>query len=170
MLIYSPAFDVSHCIFRMFFIINILDKMSSIEVEKIQIIDFYLAYPACIKEFKFPNELLEMKDNFKDIRKEYRNPINNNETFKKINVLQKKALMNIVSQGFLDIECFKAGYIKRTKKRIPYDLKNNLSNFTFYGNKLLPLALVISFLDIELNGDKGLKARSGLMEYRYENS
>lgn len=170
MLIYSPAFDVSHCIFRMFFIINILDELSTIEVEKIQIIDFYLTYPACIKEFKFPNEIIEIKDNFKDIRKEYRNPINNNETFKKINVLQKKALMNIVSQGFLDIESFKDGYIKRTKKNIPYDLRINLSNFTFYGNKLLPLLLVVNFLDIELNGDKGLKARSGLMEYRYANS
>lgn len=170
MLIYSPAFDVSHCIFRMFYIINILDEMSSIEVDKIQILDFYLAYPACIKEFKFPNELLEVKNTFKDIRKEYRNPINNNETFKKISVLQKKALMNIVSQGFLDIESYKKGYIKRTNKRFPSELRVILPKFSFYGDQLSPLLLIVTLLDIELNGEKGLKARSGLMEYRYANT
>lgn len=168
MLIYSPAFDVSHCVFRILYILNILDE-TQIEIDKLQIIDFYLAYPACIKDFKFPIDLLETKNSFKDIRKEYRNPINSNETFKKINTLQKRALMNIISQGFIEIESYKKGYIKRTNKNFSSKLKENLSHFSFYGNQLLPILLVVTLLDIELNGEKGLKARSGLMEYRYAN-
>ncbi|WP_047428755.1 ABC-three component system middle component 5 [Acinetobacter sp. neg1] len=169
MLIYSPAFDVSHCVFRILYILNMLDEKTIIETDKIQIIDFYLAYPACIKEFKFPLDLSETKNNFKDIRKEYRNPINNNETFKKINTLQKRALMNIISQGFLDVENYKKGYIKKTDKRFTSELKRHLSHFSFYGNQLLPIVLVVTLLNIDLNGEKGLKARSGLMEYRYAN-
>lgn len=170
MLIYSPAFDVSHCVFRILYILNILDETQKIEIEKIQIIDFYLVYPACIKDFKFPAELLETKALFNEINKEYRNPINSNETFKKISILQKKALMNIISQGYLDIEFYKKGFIKRTNKKFSYDLRVQLSHFTFYGNPKLPLILILTLLDISLNGTKGLKARSGLLEYRYENS
>lgn len=170
MLIYSPAFDVSHCVFRMLYILNVLDETKTIEIEKFQIIDFYLVYPACIKDFKFPVDNIEIKSFFKDIKKEYRNPINSNETFKKINILQKRALMNIISQGFIDIDFFKKGYIKRTNKKFNSDLKVQLSNFTFYGDQKLPLILILTLLDINLNGEKGLKARSGLLEYRYENS
>lgn len=170
MLIYSPAFDISHCIFRMFYIINFLDENFFIEIDKIRIIDYYLAYPGCIKDFKFPKEMNDTKLKFKGINHKYRNPISNNETFKKISILQQKALMTILSQGYINIESFKKGYIKRTNKEIYFDLKINLLNFKFYGDQSLPQLLVQSLVNIELNGNKGLKARSGLMEYRYENS
>lgn len=170
MLIYSPAFDISHCVFRFFYILNILENNIPYEIEKILIIDFYLAYPGCFCEFKFPLAIKNIKNEFKDIKKDYRDPIISSQTFRKVSILQRKALASILSQGYLDIESYKNGYIKKNRKDFPLDLINNLLNFSFYGNKKLPLILIISLLDIDLNGDNGLKARSGLMEYRYENT
>lgn len=170
MLIYSPAFDVSHCIFRIFYILNLLDRNLTYEIDKILIIDFYMAYPGCIKDFKFPRELFNIKKEFNDLRKDYRNPINNLQTFQRISVLQKKALSSILSQGYFEIDSFKKGYLKITKKKISYELICHLKKFSFYGNKKLPLILILSLLEINLNGENGLKSRSGLMEYRYDDA
>ncbi|MGN5725063.1 ABC-three component system middle component 5 [Acinetobacter calcoaceticus] len=170
MLIYSPAFDLSHCIFRMLYITNILNEDQAIEIDKIRIIDFYLAYPGCINEFKFPSNLVQLKKDFKDLKKDYRNPINSKITFQRMSILQKKALASILSLGYLDIESYKNGEIKKTNKKITSDIRNQLSGFSFYGDNRLPLMIIISLLDINLNSENGLKARSGLMEYRYEHN
>ena len=71
-----------------------------------------MAYPGCIRDFKFPKELFNMKKEFNDLRKDYRNPINNLQTFQRISILQKKALSNILSQGYFEIDSFKKGYLK----------------------------------------------------------
>ncbi|WP_075167001.1 ABC-three component system middle component 5 [Acinetobacter indicus] len=170
MLIYSPAFDLSHCIFRIFFIINSFSENTSIEIDKIRIIDFYLSYPGCVNDFKFPEDMRDIKNEFKEISKEYRDPINHKITFQRISILQKKAISSLLSLGYIDIDSYKKGEVKRTSKKFSSDIKDKLSNFSFYGNYNLPLILVITFLNIELKGEKGLKARSGLMEYRYEHS
>lgn len=170
MLIYSPAFDLSHCIFRIFFILNTFSEDTSIEIDKIRIIDFYLAYPGCINDFKFPEDIQEIKKEFKDLRKEYRDPINHKITFQRISILQKKAISSLLSMGYIDVESYKQGFVKRSKKKFTSDIKDKLFNFSFYGNHKLPLIIVITLLQIELKGEKGLKARSGLMEYRYEHN
>lgn len=168
MLIYSPAFDLSHCIFRIFYIINHLNEKTPTEIDKIRIIDFYLAYPGCINDFKFPADMLDIKKDFKELNKEYRDPINKNVTFQRMSILQKKAIASLLSLGYINIESYKNGLIERTNKKLPFEIRKKLSNFSFYGNGKLPLIIVITLLNIELKGDKGLKARSGLMEYRYE--
>ncbi|MBP7541130.1 hypothetical protein HLH14_12420 [Acinetobacter sp. ANC 4282] len=170
MLIYSPAFDLSHCIFRIFFILNTFSENTSIEIDKIRIIDFYLAYPGCINDFKFPEDIQEIKKDFKDLRKEYRDPINHKITFQRISILQKKAISSLLSLGYIDMESYKQGLVKRSKKKFTSDIKDKLFYFSFYGNHQLPLIIVITLLQIELKGENGLKARSSLMEYRYEHN
>ena len=170
MLIYSPAFDLSHCIFRIFFILNTFSENTSIEIDKIRIIDFYLAYPGCINDFKFPEDIQEIKKDFKDLRKEYRDPINHKITFQRISILQKKAISSLLSLGYIDMESYKQGLVKRSKKKFTSDIKDKLFYFSFYDNHQLPLIIVITLLQIELKGENGLKARSSLMEYRYEHN
>lgn len=170
MLVYCPAFDIYHCLFRLFYIINILDSKNQYEIEKIQIIDFYLAYPGCIKEITIPADYRELKSEFKSITKEYRDPINKSQTFKKLNILQRKAINSMLSQGYLNIKSYKQGFIKRTSKEFPQELILKLNNFSFYENAKLPVILILLLIEIELNGNNGLKARTGLMEYRYANS
>lgn len=168
MLIYSHAFDLSHCIFRMLFILNILDDQQCLEIEKARIIDFYLAYPGIISEFKFPVELIKYKNNFSEINKKYRDPINSRATFEKMSILQKKALSTLVSMGYIDVSIYKKGKIKRTLKKIPLDLLEKLNSFSFYGNNAQPKQILLILMSIHLKGQDGLKYRSNLMEYRYE--
>ena len=87
-----------------------------------------------------------------------------------ISILQKKALSNILSQGYFEIDHFKKGYLKVTNKKLSDELILILKNFSFYGDRRLPLLLILSFLEINTNGENGLKFRSGLMEYRYEDA
>ncbi|MFW2147014.1 ABC-three component system middle component 5, partial [Acinetobacter sp. TY1] len=149
---------------------NKADRNSIYEIDKILIIDFYMAYPGCIRDFKFPKELHNIKKEFNDLKKDYRNPINNLQTFQRISILQKKALSNILSQGYFEIDHFKKGYLKVTNKKLSDELILILKNFSFYGDRRLPLLLILSFLEINTNGENGLKFRSGLMEYRYEDA
>ncbi|HGA8765958.1 TPA: ABC-three component system middle component 5, partial [Salmonella enterica subsp. enterica serovar Virchow] len=47
MLIYHPAYDAYHCLFRM---IALIDHVNEIEVDKARILDFYLIFPALVSE------------------------------------------------------------------------------------------------------------------------
>lgn len=47
MLIYHPAYDAYHCVFRM---LLIAERVSGIEVEKARILDFYLVFPGMVKK------------------------------------------------------------------------------------------------------------------------
>ena len=48
MIIYNPAFDIYHCVYRMISILSNLVN-EKIEVDKLRILDFYMVFPGEIK-------------------------------------------------------------------------------------------------------------------------
>ena len=48
MLVYHPAFDMHHCVFRMVRLLNRL-PVGSCQVERMRILDFYLLFPSLIQ-------------------------------------------------------------------------------------------------------------------------
>lgn len=72
MLIYHPAFDAYHCLFRM---IAIIDHLNVVEVDKVRILDFYMIFPALVSKIRMPTTYNKSKAEAKKYSNEYRDPI-----------------------------------------------------------------------------------------------
>ena len=165
MLIYNPAYDVYHTMFR---VLQLLDKMGEqVEIEKIRILDFYLV---------FPSELLEIKS-FRGFRKyakylneevnKYERVINAKRLFYKMESIQLEAIKGLISYGLLDSEAFKNGRLQRTSLEVSDELNSQIKDANSRNMNLISL-LTGPLASIDLYGRLGLKERTNLLEFKYD--
>ncbi|MDC4998225.1 hypothetical protein OHW19_16765 [Acinetobacter baumannii] len=168
MLIYHPAFDASHCSYRIVKLFNRLEEYQYIEEDRIKIIDFYTVFPKQIKYIKFPKSI-----NSRYIRKEIDKI---NDTYrpckspflmaKKMSFIQEKVLQVLVINEFLD----KRGGTNEYKKGSKFNqLALSPSILEEYIQPEVENLILNFLLSHPLNGTDGLKSRSALMEFRYDN-
>jgi hypothetical protein len=164
MLVYHPAYDAHHCLFRL---VTILESRQSIEIDRLRILDFVLCFPAVIDAFKLPQNAASIRKAAKLSKNVYRTPLNLRTTFGSLSASQDGALACLAAAGFVSKEGLASGLAVRTPTAVPAELLqhcNKLRNHeTLFFMQILPL-----FIEIPLLGHNGLKARSGLLEYRYD--
>ncbi|MEE4716908.1 ABC-three component system middle component 5 [Pseudomonas alliivorans] len=165
MLIYHPAFDAYHCVFRM---MALMGSIPDLEVDKARLLDFYLAFPSAISDIRLPSTLAHGRRLAKSLSNTYRDPLNPKAAFRDMSQIQLAALRNIAALGLIDLNGFEQGVVKRIDSvAIPESLGENLSSY------LAAQAEVLKFLSndlaqIPLRGLDGLKHRTALLEYRYD--
>ncbi|MGN2411806.1 ABC-three component system middle component 5 [Pseudomonas syringae] len=165
MLIYHPAFDAYHCVFRMMALMGLIPDL---EVDKARLLDFYLAFPSAINDIRLPSTLGHGRRLAKSLSNTYRDPLNPKAAFRDMSQIQLAALRNIAALGLIDLNGFEQGVVKRINSvAIPESLGENLSSY------LTAQAEVLKFLSndlaqIPLRGLDGLKHRTALLEYRYD--
>lgn len=167
MLIYHPAFDAYHCVFRM---LALIDELPGVEVDLLRICDFYLVFPAAISNVRLPQSLSHGKRIAKAESNTYRDPLNPKLVFRDMEEIQLAALRSIAASGIIDRESFKAGFVRRNgSTKIPIKLLEKLSEFS-NGSQSTFRFLVDEFSTIPLRGLNGIKHRTELLEYRYDTS
>ncbi|MCS6122794.1 ABC-three component system middle component 5 [Shewanella baltica] len=166
MLLYHPYKDSNHCIFRMLTILSTLDK--SIELEKLRILDFYYIFPHFIKEIDgWPRAYISFKKIAEEISEPFENTPNKKKLFFDLNQIQSQAIMKLCAREILSINLAKKGIIKLEKSKISEDFMKKIEDEK--NNNAISLKLVSNFLSkIEWKGKNGLKKRTGLMEYKYD--
>ncbi len=87
--------------------------------------------------------------------------------FERMRPMQVAALETLASEGFLDMSALLSDEVKVTGRAIPEHLAARLVEMNQKQSDLMEF-LVILATDYELSGENGLKARSGLLEYRYD--
>ncbi|QRF56579.1 hypothetical protein INQ48_25060 [Variovorax paradoxus] len=164
MLIYHPAFDAYHCIFRM---LMIAETLQSLEVEKAQILDFYLMFPAAVSKIRLPAEVKEARRQANSFSNVYHDPINVATTFRDMEQIQMAALKCIAASELIEVQKLAKGMIVRTSRQIPSEISQKISEFIA---KRQPVAGVVltKLASLPLRGDNGLKHRTELMEHRYD--
>ncbi|MFB6326630.1 ABC-three component system middle component 5 [Pantoea deleyi] len=164
MLIYHPAYDAYHCLFRM---IALIDHVNEVEVDKARILDFYLIFPSLVSEIRMPHNYSGVKKEAKKYSNYYRNPINTASTFRDMHEIQMAAIRCLAATGLIEVNLLEKNLIKRTDKSIPDGLL--LSMRDFINNKSGIYTFIISKLSkFPLTGNDGLKDRTNLMEFRYD--
>lgn len=169
MLIYHPAYDVNHCLYRM---LRILESSTHEEFswELLRLLDFYTLFPHLLKAINpLPTSLRPFKKVIKEIHDSYEALPNAKRILFDLEGIQNAAILNLMAKDMIDIELFHKKTVRRTETPIPKTLKEAVENdalvnevwFKFVVNEL-PL---VTFF-----GDNGLKARNGLMEFRYDSS
>ncbi len=168
MLLYHPAFDINHCIFR---ILRLLTKLPTDdhEIERIKILDFYLLFPQEINRMKFPRALLSFKRQIRKHEQRYEEFNDPHRIFHQLEPLQIIALKCLAAYNLIDAESLSQGKVRRTVTPIPKDLQETIEKANSVDSNIIDL-LTRSFNSISLYGDKGLKARTELLEYQYDPS
>jgi hypothetical protein len=164
MLIYHPAYDAYHCVFRM---LAVADSCNELEVEKARLLDFYLLFPATVALIRLPAELRAGKSAAKSLENPYHDPLNPFATFRDMRLIQEAALKCIAASELIDIDKLGSGFVSRTDKLIPEALQESIEDFL---SSRQPLGdfILNSLSKIPLRGHDGLKHRTEMMEHKYD--
>ena len=164
MLIYHPAFDSYHCVYRMTILTQTVRKL---EYSKLRILDFYLCFPAEIASIALPQELQSIRAVAKEARNKFRGPVNSLRTFHDLEQIQNSATRLLVASDVFDSEKLKDGIISRTNRAVPTEFSGPPPDSSTQTGVLINFVLT-QLSALPLRGAGGLKQRSGLMEYRYD--
>jgi hypothetical protein len=138
-----------------------------IELEKLRIWDFYLTFPGEVSKIVFPNNLKDLKKVFKDkIKNPYENLIDPKRLFNRMRSYQIASLKSLASYGFIETEALNKNLVLRTKKEVPNELIPFIQDISVEKSNIIKL--VTGFSDFPLLGPFGLKARTGLLQYKYD--
>lgn len=167
MIIYHPAYDVNHCLYRI-----LLGLETSVHKEfdwsLFRLMDFYVLFPHLLKEIKpFPVALQPFKKIVKSIPDSYENLPNTKRILFELEAIQNSAVQNLMAKGLVSVSKFEKQIIARTTEGLPESLSEKLSSDSRVDEEWY--RLVVNELPLsEFEGKKGLKARSKLMEYKYD--
>lgn len=172
MIFYHPKDDSIHCIFRFLYILSVIEE-SSIELDRLKIIDFYLLFPTLLLSDDKTPVLPVVKGLTKPVKEKLKKLADPHERmpshkilFSSLGDYQLQALDvmraqnlchisqdNVISRG----ECFHSVHVTRLTQE-----NNSFSENSMYAG------IIKLLMQRDLHGSAGLKARSKLMEYRYD--
>lgn len=167
MLAYHPAFDLYNCVFRVLCLLD-ASQEDKLTFDKLRIWDFYLTFPAEIRDIAFPAELRKLKSSlFKIPKNDYEQLVDPKRIFEKMYSYQLSAVSCLASYGFIDAEQLKMRIIKRTKKEYPADIVKEIDSIAELKKSIIRL-LVKEFIQLPFYGQNGLKYRTRLIDYKYD--
>ena len=79
---------------------------------------------------------------------------------------QISALKSIASYGLIDSKLLTKNIVRRTEKEIPKELADKFAEVTI--EKANVIRLMVGFWELPLYGKFGLKDRTGLIEFKYD--
>lgn len=165
MLIYHPAMDAYHCVFR---ILLVLDRINNIEVDKARILDFYIAFPSAILSVRLPDSMRRRRKFLGTCKNPYRDPLSPIASFHEMTRIQEAAIQCIAASGLVEKDPISHGILVRSRIELSNDLKQQINNYSSSNADLFNIILN-ELSAIPLLGADGLKHRTSLMEYRYDN-
>lgn len=167
MLIYHPAQDVNHAVYRLLLILNRAEQ-KELQVDLFRLIDFYTLFPHLLKKISpMPLAISRHKKIFSDITEPFESLKNIKRIFNELELLQSVAIQNLTAKGILDKGKFDEGILRLNQKALPDNLVSALQNAGLLNDEWFGV-IVDGFPKINFKGRNGLKARTGLMEYRYD--
>lgn len=166
MIIYQPAFDVSHACFRM---LQLLDghPQKEMPIEQVRILDFYALFPHLLADVSLMPKHRAYKSELKKLNNRYNRVPNPRDLFFRMRGTQELALRNLASKGLLDGRAIRNAIAKRTLEPLPQLLQVTISAQDEDHQRIMRF-IAVEVSAIPLFGGNGLKARTGLMEHRYD--
>lgn len=165
MLIYNQAYDLYHTMFRILQIMEETEK--TIEIDKLRILDFYLAFPSELMDIRSFRGFNKYKKYIKAEKNKYERVIDRKRLFFKMENIQLSAIKALISYGIFDAEEFKNGNIKK----IYSELSDSLLKRIHLAKKENPNLITLitgPLASINLFGHLGLKQRTNLIEFKYD--
>lgn len=165
MLLYNKSIDPLHTFVRIASVISILGNVT-VEKDKLRLFDFLISNPEYIVKIKLPQELLKEKNSFKCFKNKYRN-YNAKNLFDSMKPVQDIVFLNMINFGVLETKDSNESFTINLEA-----LSGEVEGIINSNDNSVPkqaLEFISKHLcTMSLLGSNGLKARSGLMEYKYD--
>lgn len=166
MLIYHPAYDAYHCAFRL---LILTEKLRRVDLARLRIIDFYFAFPAEIRKIRLPRTNTGIRKVAEELHNIYHGPLHPLQTFREMKHLQLAALRTLAAASIVDPQLLDKGVVNRLDTLLPEIMSSTMDNFNEAERELFDF-ITGELFDWPLNGVDGLKDRTGLLEFRYDNA
>lgn len=168
-LTYEAAFDAYHTIFRFIRLLSSLKDGAELEVDRLRILDFYLAFPESIGDFKVKSADVKLRNS---VRKEvavarYGKVPDSYYLFTRMETTQNAAAATMALNGFISSEKFEVGVVELIRGAVPIKLIKRCDELNTSSSLLMKFLHTLA-LDYTLLGNNGLKSRSGLQDHRYD--
>lgn len=165
MIIYHPAYDAYHGALR---IVSLCDSFEEgLEIEKVQLLDFYIIFPEHFYKVRLPNNFRKMKSYSKKMDSRYKNSQEQKTLFFSYVKVSKVSFGILLAKDIICSDHYEKGVVKikineefERLKVLSERFKNRNAN---YFKSIVEMGKVIP-----LYGNDGLKHRTGLLEYRYD--
>jgi hypothetical protein len=164
MLIYHPAFDLSHGMFRLLRMLEV-NPNKRLKWDTYRILDFYYLFPHLLINARLPRALLKRKNSYKKAGSKYNRIPAPRTLILQLRGSHELIVRSLIAKGFLDPADFAQGLLSRTARRTPATLENL---FPAAEDFALVELLAVDVAAIPLTGADGLKERTGLLEHRYD--
>lgn len=166
MIAYHHRNDVFNCMYRILSLFYLLGS-KGIEIERLKIIDFYFTFPYFLVESKLPQKKgnKEIRNLAEKLIPPYEKLPSKKILFSEMGDIQSRALDILICKGVLELydgKWLKKGALYGTHEIAILVESNDISCSIFYQK------IVDQFLKFDLYGKLGLKAKTELMEYRYD--
>ena len=171
MITYNQAFDLYHSIFRMAHILERIGEDESFEIDKVRIWDFYMLFPDKIYTITIRKDEEDLRKYRSTFIKKENNPYefkgDSRKLFEWIKPFQMSALNCLVSCGILKKDAY-------LSNRVCVAGREALDAFLKQADEMsVRESNVLSFLSLlsrnmPLTGSHGLKARTRLLESKYD--
>jgi hypothetical protein len=163
MLVYHPAFDIYHGVFRALLLLE-STAGRAMPSDTLRIIDLYFVFPYLLAEFEFPRGAGRKGRQLAGVPSRF-----NTLPAPRIFMAQMQGLHTLVAaalagRGLILGDALKSGNVVRTGTALPQHLLNQARPEDIE----LAAYLGTTIATIPLLGKNGLKARSKLMEFRYD--
>ena len=171
MILYNNAFDLYHTIFRMLHLLSKIEEDKVIEIDRIRIWDYYLLFTNEIFNIKPIRNKKEYNQLLKKLNIKKNNPYqqiyDQRKTLEKIKPYQLSALNCLASYNIIDKDSLLREEIKINSSEILKKYVESVGDLSSREKNIV--AIMTSFFrNISLQGNDGLKKRTDLIEYKYD--
>ncbi len=168
MLLYHPAIDFFHCWMRFASILYDFG-VEGVEYDRIRIVDYLLCFPSEVRNCRLPvKQSGEIRKQIGKLPRSYEDPNSLKQAFVEMYRIQKQVTMDMVAKNIIQREMYREGLLVPNVESFAMGLLQAAAqNWKVRDEEWYHLTLKTLYA-IPLNGKDGLKARSGLLEYRYD--
>lgn len=164
---YHPAFDAFHCIFRMLRIKQ-HSEITEIEVDRLRILDYYVLFPWRAADIRLPRPHLSIRRTAKKLeeKQDYATLPDGEALLERMRPAQLAALQTMAEDGVLDAQKLRCDTASFLPAKLPEKLSERVKKKN--DQETETMTIIDALLSYPLLGNDGLKARTSLLEYRYD--
>jgi hypothetical protein len=164
MLIYHPASDANHCCYRLVNILRSIDS-DSLSFSMLRLLDFYYLYPHLLKKINpLPRPINRRSSYIMKLVDPFEITTSPQLLFHELSLIQDSAVLSLTQKGLIQVG---SDEVRLLIDNVPVELIAFCETDEF--SLSVAFDIVTNYMSKSvLHGKNGLKARSGLMEYRYD--
>ncbi len=166
MISYHPIYDVNHCAYRLIgTLVN--SNVESYEWQQLRLLDFYLVFPHLLKTISpWPREISQHRRLAHTIPSPYEIVQNPRRIAFDALTIQNQAARVVLAKGIFDVDAFLDSKTA-TLGSVPTEIRDHLLAEPLFNNETFDV-IANQLPKVRFRGRSGLRERSGLMEFRYD--